>query len=362
MNSFWQEKISIFFTFFFVILSVFFLQNCSNSKAEKEKINNKVIKPEKTKVDAIIIDENDFDKELHSNGKISSAETTDIVFRRGGQIKKINIRKGQFVKQGTLLAELNLEKIQIDIEKAKIRVAKAKNNFENILIGQGYNQNDSSKIPSQIISIALIKSNYSSELLNLKEAKQNFNLSFLKAPFSGIIADIKKQKYNTVSQGDVLCKLINNNKFQVTFPLFETDRKKIHQGQKIQVITLNNDTLLAKLSQINPIINNSGQFEVTASIIASKKIIMQGMSVDIIIKNKITKQLAVPRTAVVNRQNKDIVFTVHNRKAKWNYVNILAENSKYIAIKKGLEKGDTVVISNNINLAHDTELEINIKR
>jgi len=48
------------------------------------------------------------------------------------------------------------------------------------------------------------------------------------------------------------------------------------------------------------------------------------------------------------------VFTFHNGLALWNYVETGPENSRRIVITSGLEEGMEVIVSGNLNLAHET--------
>lgn len=344
------------YVFILLIIPIFLFQNCSNeNNSNYDKSQN--IEYEKTEVEIIVLKKQNFFQEIYSNGTIISAETSELRFNTNGQIKKLSVKEGQYVKKGQLLAKLDLADKQLELEKVKVRLANAKNSLETILIGQGYELKDSANISKDILHRAKIKSSWSLELLNLKEAENNLKSSYIRAPFSGVIADIKKQKYDFINTGDILCTLINNSKYKVEFSVFETDRNKIALYKKAEIQTLGGDTLFAKINQINPLITK-GQFRVSAELNNTRNKTLSGMSVKIAVRNLLKNRLVVPRDAVVTRQNRDIVFTVNNGKAKWNYVTTGDENIKQFVIKEGLNEGDTVIISGNINLAHDTDVEI----
>jgi len=57
---------------------------------------------------------------------------------------------------------------------------------------------------------------------------------------------------------------------------------------------------------------------------------------------------------VVLRQGKEVVFTYEDGKALWNYVKTGLENSSRYTIESGLEPGMEVIVSGNLNLAHET--------
>ena len=70
--------------------------------------------------------------------------------------------------------------------------------------------------------------------------------------------------------------------------------------------------------------------------------------------------------AVVLRSGKQVVFTLKEGKAMWNYVHTGLENAtEYVVsdksqggVEDGLLEGDTVIVTGNLNLAHETEVTI----
>ena len=86
------------------------------------------------------------------------------------------------------------------------------------------------------------------------------------------------------------------------------------------------------------------------------------MNVKVSIKETIINQLVVPKQAVVLRQNHEVLFRYTKGSAYWTYINVLYENENQYSVEAvegaTLEPGDTVIISNNLNLAHESEVEI----
>jgi len=81
------------------------------------------------------------------------------------------------------------------------------------------------------------------------------------------------------------------------------------------------------------------------------------MNVRVSIFRSLGKQWVVPKSAVVLRTGKEVVFTLEDGKAIWNYVQTGLENANsYTITSETLKEGDEVIISGNINLAHESSV------
>jgi len=124
-------------------------------------------------------------------------------------------------------------------------------------------------------------------------------------------------------------------------------------------------TLTWAVTEINPVIHENGMVEVKARI-SNKGNLLDGMQVKVSVKKSVPGQLVVPKEAVVLRQNQEVLFRYTNGIAYWTYVQTGLENSQHYTViahpDKGatLEAGDTVIISNNLNLAHESKVVLRL--
>jgi len=148
----------------------------------------------------------------------------------------------------------------------------------------------------------------------------------------------------------------------IDFPLLETEISQVQTGQKVTVTPVAgaNETI-GTIREINPRIDENGLAWVKAEV-NNPGGYLEGMNVKVSIKKSIPGKLVVPKQAVVLRQNQEVLFRYTGGIAYWTYVNVLDENEHYYSViaREGatLEPGDTVIISNNLNLAHESEVEI----
>ena len=80
------------------------------------------------------------------------------------------------------------------------------------------------------------------------------------------------------------------------------------------------------VSEINPLVDANGMVKVKAAVNAGGKL-FSGMNVKVSVRRSLGEQLVIPKTAVVLRSGKQVVFTLKEGKAMWNYVNTGLENA-----------------------------------
>ncbi|HEX3009975.1 MAG TPA: efflux RND transporter periplasmic adaptor subunit, partial [Bacteroidales bacterium] len=127
---------------------------------------------------------------------------------------------------------------------------------------------------------------------------------------------------------------------------------------KIMPFSLDSVVFTGYVSEINPMINENGMVKVKARVKNSNRILFEGMNVKVFVGNAFPSRLVVPKQAVVIRQGKQVVFTYEDGRAKWNYVKTGFENSTEYTIEEGIDVGAQVIITNNLNLGHDAEVNV----
>jgi len=130
-------------------------------------------------------------------------------------------------------------------------------------------------------------------------------------------------------------------------------------GHRVEVapFALSDVTADGRISEINPLVDKDGMVQVKAAVNDKGKL-FEGMNVRVSIHRSLGKQLVVPKSAVVLRSGKQVVFTLTEDKAYWNYVHTGLENADSYTIIDGLKEGDIVITSGNINLAHEAPVKV----
>lgn len=117
------------------------------------------------------------------------------------------------------------------------------------------------------------------------------------------------------------------------------------------------ETRQGRVAEINPMVDENGMVRVWASVDGGNGLI-DGMNVRVSVKRAVAETLVVPKSAVVLRSGRQVIFTLDGDKAMWNYVTTGLENLSEYTVTEGLTPGMTIITSGNVNLAHESPVKI----
>lgn len=341
---------------FFV--AIVLLTSCKSGTAENlEEMARRSSRPEAVVVKTLKLEPSTFYHELISNGRVQSSVKAVVPFKVNGIISELNIRNGQRVRKGDLLAIIEDFEYKSKLHQAKQALEKAEINFKDDLMSSYY-VTDTSDLSQEKIRMARIRSGLNDALTALSVAEYNYSNTRIHAPISGIIANLDAMQWNPSQNYNSLCLIIFDEMMEAEFPVIESEYGFIDKGMPVGIIPFVNDStiLQGNITQINPQVDESGMVRVKARFRNNGRLI-DGMNVKVVIRKPVTDCLVVPKEALVIRQGKDVIFIRQDTLAIWRYVTVESENSTSVAVKDtpdGIHPGDLVIVSGNVNLAHET--------
>jgi RND family efflux transporter MFP subunit len=344
-----------------LVLSFVFMSACSNDKNTSISVAPVVkstFSDETTVVDVARVSQGTFDLEILSNGKALAVTNADIRFPLNENITEVLVKNGDRAARGQVLARLNDTDLKSNLERKREALDKAIVELDDRLIDYGYRLKDSLKVPVEIMRMAKIKSGYNNARYDYADAKTLLEKTEIVAPFSGKVANLEARVYNKPESFKRLCTLIDDSKLLVEFNVLESEYQFVVKGSVVEIAPFGQDvTVKGIVTHVNPVIDGNGMIKITALADNSAGNMLDGMSVKVIVKKPVPNKMFVPKEAVVQRDNRQVVFTYEGGYAKWNYVQTDLQNSKSICIVSGLKVNQQVIVSNNINLAHGAEVQ-----
>lgn len=334
---------------------------CSSGSGEQKQGVETILPSQVNEVSVITLKKNAFNHELVSNGKITASQYADLSFRITSEpLAHIYMKNGDSVKKGQKIAELDLFTLQNSLEKAEIALNQSELEMKDVLIGQGYAPDRLQEIPKDIIQLAEVKSGYAQSRAAYKMAKFELEQAVITAPFDGVVANLESRSFNRPDGSKPLCRVIGSGGMEVAFKVLESELPLLKRGDKVEIIPFAGmvGSCSGTVSEINPLVDENGLVSVRAKLNGEVKL-FDGMNVRVSVKRKVPDQFVVPKTAVVLRTGKQVIFTLKDGKAMWNYVTTGLENmTEYTVTGDGMEEGIQVIVTGNVNLAHETPVKV----
>lgn len=305
-----------------------------------------------------------FEMELASNGKATACRKAVLNFVVNDVVRTVWVRSGDRVARGARIVAVDNYKSQQQLEDARLNLEKAGLELRSRLMSEGLNElSDTLRVdllPRARLTTIKLQSGYTSALNGYHKALYDYNNITVYAPFDGVVADLDVKEYNQSSAYEQACTLIDDSKMEVEFHVLETEIAHLQRGMEVEITPYaNSRTILqGRVTEVNPRIDENGMVKVTAEADNRNVALVDGMNVSVLVKRRMEDKLIVPKSAVLPRQGKKVVFVHQDGKAIWKYVTTGMENSRDVCIESGLKMGEEVIWENNLGLSHEGEVKV----
>lgn len=378
-------------------------------ESEKDSAQDPTKEAQKAKetplpVKVVEVQRGDLIIKLKSPGEAVTNMKIDMKAEVAGVIKSLNVEESKHVKKGELLVVLDDEKYRLDLEleeatrlnvlsellvekrfaepeesrsgpdKEKIQKAKddyeeARRNFRNGLISRVEFEKANAEYELSLIEsgekkeeiLAATKGLTQAEI-RVKTAKMNLEKTKIKAPFSGLIHDIKVSPQEHVTSGRDLFTLVNIDRIRVHAKVLESEIGKMKVGREVDLkfSAYPGRIFKGEVKAISPVINPQDKTcNVIIGVANPEEEIKPGMHVEVEIAAEIHKdKLLIPQDAVLVRSGRKLAFVVEEGLAKWRYIDVGLENEDYVEVLDGIKEGEPVIIEGHFTLAHDARVRI----
>lgn len=347
----------------FIISLTLLTAACSTKPKEKNEAQAQVqtkLTEEESQVKVMKLIRSDFEREMLANGTVAASRKADLYFQSNEVVTRIYVKNGDRIKKGQRIASLDLFKLNNALQQTSDNWEKSKLELQNVLIGQGYSVKDSARVPKDVLRIAKTRSNFESNRIQYELSAYHLQNALLYAPFDGVVANLFSKEQNQPAGGQPFCTIMDNGAPEVIFSLLETELAMISVGDKVVVspFSVADYSILGKITEINPVVDKNGMVRVKATMQSTSHKLLDGMNVNVRLQKTISNQLSIPKKALVLRSNRQVVFTLRNGKAMWNYVKTGLENADNFVVTEGLADGDSVIFEGNFNLAHEAPVKV----
>ena len=337
-----------------VVIALLVVKLFSNQKAAQEKI---FIYDSKQ---AILVEAENptihtFDRSMSFLGTFEANHQNNVASDGSGKLIELTVKEGDVVGKGQVLARLDNELTQLQIENAKLNIEQLKNDnarFSNLRKDQAI-----SAIEAEKMELAL-----KSAEVQLKQLQKQLRSSSIVAPFSGVVTKKLVDLGSMVMPGTPIVELTDISTLKLTISVPERDVMKFKKGQSVManVDIYGKEEFKGNVSMIAVQADGSHNFKIQTSIQnnAANKI-MAGMYGSVSLENSTSvTTLAVSRKALVGSSKNPQVYVVRNGKSILTSFTAGTSDGEYLEVVSGLTKNDIVVVKGQVNLENNTNVKL----
>ena len=342
-----QGQLSILVLFSFVIISILLVAIQPEPEAN-------VNKPVPVVVDVAKLKMQNISPIVDYTGRLEPSKKAELKFEINGRLAKKIVQPGEFVKSGKVilileeyyiykklyeLAKRNYELQTKEVERMSILDKKS------LLSKSQYDKTLQKKIE---LEVAMYRS------------KQDFQKTFIKAKFSGVINKININEGDTVSPNMIVANLIDAS----SLDLYVEVRGDVIDGLKLNMnieVVSNNRKSIGKLIafQTSPSLETYTHLlririkdnNLRSGMLASAKFILP----------KINKSFGVPVSSVLSDNGKKFIFIVNNKKLEKKEINVLTRFDEIYVINGDIKSNDVIVTKDVSSLSAGQDILISKK-
>jgi HlyD family secretion protein len=340
---------------------------------------------------------------VSATGKIDPIRTVELRSKASGEIIKMYVEEGDFVKKGEVLCELEQTTAQNDYEQAKADLDVAKVNLEiaekELRRQEGlYAQKliSDQELENTRLKYEQAKSQSVRAEAALSTAKERLDDTVVRSPMDGVVikryveeGQVIASGISNVSGGTLIAVVGDLNSVYIQADVDETDIGKVALGQKVKVIAEAHPEreFAGQVLRIAPMgaeVQNVTTFKVTSEVKNPERLLKAGMNATVeIVAADLKNALLIPAEAVKDA-GEALQFVSFNKEEgkseavakspklkldpKQKYVLAIkngvpapvpvetgVSNFDFVELKSGLSEGDSVLVVSVSQMMQDRE-------
>jgi len=327
-----------------------------NKEKQTKEVKEVAKQVDKINVNVVTVSRQNIDTDYSANGTFIPKQESNQSSEISGRIVSVLVKEGSRVGAGQVLATIKKDAIEVDVTQAQ-------NNLQNAII-------DNQRYENAFKTGGVTKQQLDNSRLQLKNAQAavraqgvKINDTSVRAGISGTINKKMVEPGMVVAPGTALFEIVNINSLKLSVLVDESQIGKIQIGQEvpIKVNVLPEESFSGRITFIAPKSDASLNFPVEIEV-QNRGNLKAGMYATATFKTnngaETQNMLTVPAEAFVNGVSSGQLFIVQNGVAKMIKVTVGKVYGDKVQVLSGLNGGEQVVTSGQINLDNGSKVNI----
>jgi RND family efflux transporter MFP subunit len=316
-------------------------------------------------VAAVPVREGDLVITVSTTGQVASDEVSTMRSEVAGTIQKVLVRPGDRVRRGQVLISFDPRNLEINVKDAEAQLDRAMQTFresyypDSVVTG---------RVPTEEQRrTAMIKAGVPTAQVALERAKLEREKATVVSPFDGLVDQVPVAVGMRVGAGELLTRVVNLGALRIDAQVLEHDLPLIREGGQATVTSAAaNRVIMGRIVAVLPIVDTTTRSGRAFVRIPAGSSLRPGMYADVKLEAaRLTGRRLVPTRAIIQRDNRPLVFVVKNGRAQWVYINPGRSNGMETEVLPDsgtglipVEVGDEVIVEGHLTLTHDATVRV----
>ncbi|MFY7990016.1 MAG: efflux RND transporter periplasmic adaptor subunit [Fluviicola sp.] len=295
-----------------------------------------------------------FDQTLNFLGTFEPAHQTMVGSDGNGKIVKLMVEEGDFVTQGQVIAKIDDELLQLQLESVDVSLEGQRNDDKRY-------DNLSKDNAVAGVTVEKTKLGLRSTEIQKKQIQKQLRNTTIKAPFSGVITKKMVDLGSVVGVGTPVVEITDIGQLKLTVSVPERDVLKFKRGQSVSVTAdVYGDKMYeGKVTNISVVADRSHNFKVQITVTNKNRELLAGMYGSVRLTNtQSVNRLAIPRKALIGSSKAPRVYVVRNGKAKLVSFTAGTSDGDYVEVISGISAKDQIVVKGQVNLQDNVNVTV----
>lgn len=317
-----------------------FASGCSLLPQERVEEIPTLIEPPPSRVVAYPVERGLIVEEVRGLARVAPVRETQMYFKQSGRLAELNVRVGDRVTQGQVLARLETGSLERDIQLAEIDLEVAKLRLERVR---------SEGLPFEI---RLEELSFQKSVLGLEWMRDRLEMATLRAPHDGVIQNLRAQETDLIQEYDPILVVADPGALQLQMEVRNVEQAgKLARGQEVQIELRQNRFADGVVVQVDDPPSASG-----SSSFGSKVVFIETnanpaelglrlgdlVNVSIAVRKK-EDALIIPRAALREFMGRSYVRVLDGDARREVDVEVGIQTPTHVEIVRGLSEGDLVI-------------------
>lgn len=340
-----------------ILIIIFLMGTIGNEKAriEKEKAESQAQEKNPVNTVLLVLQPATIQDSLNLPGIVEPWTRLELMAKIRGSIDEVLVREGDLVKQGQVIARIELDDYRIALDSAKAAYTLAK---------AGYERNKL-MLATKTIPKAGLEQSESKMLIakaGMEDAELKLSRCSITAPMNGVIRRLDAKIGFLLTIGDPVAEILQIDRVKAVIGIPESDVEAVSRINEVNVTiqALDNRQVMGKKYFLAASPETTARlYRLELELDNSKGDIFSGMFIRAnVIKQTVENAVSVPLYSVITRNNEQFVFIAQNDVVKKQPVKLGIIEKWQVQVIEGLQPGDKVVIEGHREVEDGQQIKV----